>query len=97
MNLFGNQFSLPVVLGLGLAILVTLSTIGGAIWLDGFNVAKQRSAIVFQRSLDAANREADHRVQQALDAADEVAPTPTTDAELASLCKSDPACRDRKG
>lgn len=78
-------------------ILTALSGLYGYGWLKGFTTAKERSAIVFQRSLDAANREADHRVQEALDAAEDVAATPTTDAELAGLCKSDPACRDRKG
>lgn len=97
MMLFGNQLSLPIVLGLALAILTTIAGSYGLVWVNGFNTAKNSSAIVFQRSLDAANREADNRVQQALDAAEEVAPTPATDAELAKLCAGDTACRDRKG
>lgn len=78
-------------------ILTALSGLYGWGYLKGFTTAKERSAIVWQRSLDAANREADNRVQQALDAAEEVAPTPATDAELAKLCAGDSACRDRKG
>lgn len=77
-------------------ILAALSGLYGWGYLKGFTTAKERSAIVFQRSLDAANREADHRVQEALDAAEEVAPI-TADADLVRLCAGDPACRDRKG
>jgi len=78
-------------------ILAALSGFYGYAYLKGFTTAKERSALVWQRTLEKAQLEADHRVQEALDAAEEVAPTPTTDAELAGLCKSDPACRDRKG
>jgi hypothetical protein len=78
-------------------ILTALSGLYGYGWLKGFSTAKERSALVWQRTLEKAQQEADHRVQEALDAAEEVAPTPTTDADLAGLCKSDPACRDRKG
>lgn len=78
-------------------IFTALTGLYGYGYVKGFTTAKERSAIVFQRSLDAANREADDRVQKALDAAEDVVDTPTTDAELARLCATDPACRDRKG
>ena len=78
-------------------ILTALSGLYGYGYLKGFTTAKERSALLFERALTKAQQEADHRVQEALDAAEEVAPTPTTDAALAGLCKSDPACRDRKG
>lgn len=77
-----------------------ISAIGGLYgygYLNGFSTAKERSALLFERALTKAQQEADHRVQEALDAAEEVAPTPATDAELAKLCAGDPACRDRKG
>jgi hypothetical protein len=78
-------------------ILAALSGLYGWGYLKGFTTAKDRSAQVYQRSLEAAQREADDRVQKALDAAEEVAPLPDTDAELVSLCTKDPACRRRKG
>lgn len=78
-------------------ILAALSGLYGWGYLKGFTTAKERSALLFERALTKAQQEADHRVQEALDAAEEVAPLPATDAELVSLCRSDPACRDRKG
>ena len=78
-------------------ILTALGSLYGWGYLKGFTTAKERSALLFERALTKAQQEADHRVQEALDAAEEVAPTPTTDADLARLCAGDPACRDRKG
>lgn len=78
-------------------IIASLGGLYGWGYLKGFSTAKERSALLFERALTKAQQEADHRVQEALDAAEDVAPLPATDAELVSLCRSDPACRDRKG
>ena len=78
-------------------IMALLSSLYGWGYLRGFTTAKDRSALLFERALTKAQQEADHRVQEALDAAEDVAPVPASDAELVSLCRSDPACRDRKG
>ncbi len=78
-------------------ILTALSGLYGYGYLKGFSTAKERSALLFERALTKAQLEADDRVQKALDAAEDVAPTPAADADLARLCAGDPACRDRKG
>lgn len=74
-------------------ILAALSGFYGYAWLKGFSTAKERSALLFERALTKAQQEADHRVQEALDAAEDVAPLPTVPAELVRLCKSDRHCR----
>lgn len=78
-------------------VLAALSGLYGWGYLKGFTTAKDRSALLFERALTRAQQEADTRVQEALDAAEEVEPLPATDAELAGLCARDPSCRRRKG
>jgi hypothetical protein len=78
-------------------ILAALGGLYGWGYLKGFSEAKSRSAILYERALTKAQQEADTRVQEALDAAEEVAPLPATDADLAKLCTRDRACRAGKG
>lgn len=92
--LFGRFLSPLVYIPL---ILAALGGIYGWGYLKGFNTAKDRSALLFERALTKAQLEADTRVQEALDAAEDVAATPVTDDARLRLCLADPACRHRQG
>ncbi len=73
-----------------------LSALGGLYgygYLKGFSTAKERSALLFERALTKAQQEADHRVQEALDAAEDVAPLPTVPDAVVRLCRTDRHCR----
>jgi hypothetical protein len=78
-------------------MLALASGLVGFGFVKGFGMGKDRSEIVWRRSLDEANRVHENELQEALDEAEKLEATPTTDAELVSLCARDPACRDRKG
>jgi hypothetical protein len=77
-------------------ILLAVAGLYGRGYLKGFNEGKDRSALLFERALTKAQQEADTRVQEALDAAEDAAAIPVTDAQRVSLCARDAACRDRQ-
>lgn len=82
---------------IGLACLV-----GGFVWGFSHEHAVKERAIAaavaeqnaeWQRKINAANAQNEQRVQEALNAARNVAPAPANSDALIKLCKTDPNCR----